>query len=320
MRLYATLVLLLLSACTPANAGFGGGSFYDKADAVLTTATSTFGWSWVIDEDSFASNLDTKVPTQQSVKAYVDANAGSGLTPAYDTYANCAASTPDGVGDWCQSTDGPYRVESTDGATWNRTMYPGINFPVTPPSSSGWTAENSAAVTHVGGMRKLILPAGTGVAYRMERRALPAATGYWVDMCVVRAQSHNGEAGVAWWQTSDDKLIVAVSNDVSGGSTNHQDYTNVTTFSASNGALTGAMWGEIHCFRLHDDGTNRHVYLGSTAQASTDQTSVWPQLGANDARTNHITADAVAWGGYVGDADAAQHLYLVHYASGTYTP
>lgn len=35
----------------------------------------------VIDEDNMASDLDTKVPTQQSVKAYVDANAG-GLTDA----------------------------------------------------------------------------------------------------------------------------------------------------------------------------------------------------------------------------------------------
>ena len=35
---------------------------------------------WTIDEDNLASNLDTKVPTQQSVKAYVDANSGSGHT------------------------------------------------------------------------------------------------------------------------------------------------------------------------------------------------------------------------------------------------
>lgn len=43
--------------------------------AVLTTDTDTTGWGFVIDEDDMRSDLDTKVPTQQSVKAYVDALA-----------------------------------------------------------------------------------------------------------------------------------------------------------------------------------------------------------------------------------------------------
>lgn len=46
-----------------------------SGDAVLTTDTSTAGWGFVIDEDDMRSDLDTKVPTQQSVKAYVDALA-----------------------------------------------------------------------------------------------------------------------------------------------------------------------------------------------------------------------------------------------------
>jgi hypothetical protein len=40
--------------------------------------TSTAGYGFVIDEDSFASDSATKVPTQQSVKAYVTANSGGG--------------------------------------------------------------------------------------------------------------------------------------------------------------------------------------------------------------------------------------------------
>lgn len=43
-----------------------GGDFVHKSD----TDTSTF--QFVIDEDDMRSDLDTKVPTQQSVKAYVD--------------------------------------------------------------------------------------------------------------------------------------------------------------------------------------------------------------------------------------------------------
>lgn len=45
----------------------------DAAGAVMNTDTSTAAMQFVIDEDSFASNSATKVPTQQSVKAYVDA-------------------------------------------------------------------------------------------------------------------------------------------------------------------------------------------------------------------------------------------------------
>jgi len=42
------------------------------AGAVMGYLTTTNGFQFVIDEDDFSSNLDTKVPTQQSTKAYVD--------------------------------------------------------------------------------------------------------------------------------------------------------------------------------------------------------------------------------------------------------
>lgn len=42
------------------------------AGAVLQTDTSTAGMGFVVDEDLMSSNSDTKLPTQQSVKAYVD--------------------------------------------------------------------------------------------------------------------------------------------------------------------------------------------------------------------------------------------------------
>lgn len=44
----------------------------DAAGAVMNSDTTTASMSFVVDEDTFASNSDTKVPTQQSVKAYVD--------------------------------------------------------------------------------------------------------------------------------------------------------------------------------------------------------------------------------------------------------
>ena len=54
------------------------------AGAVMESDTSTVNMSFVVDEDNMVSNSDTKVPTQQSVKAYVDANGGDvvdDLTP-----------------------------------------------------------------------------------------------------------------------------------------------------------------------------------------------------------------------------------------------
>lgn len=51
----------------------------NAAGAVMNTDTSTAPMDFVIDEDDLDSNSNTKVPTQQSVKAYVDNVSGSGL-------------------------------------------------------------------------------------------------------------------------------------------------------------------------------------------------------------------------------------------------
>ncbi len=44
--------------------------------------------SWVIDEDDMSSDLDTRVPTQQSVKAYVDSNAAASVGTSGTPVAN----------------------------------------------------------------------------------------------------------------------------------------------------------------------------------------------------------------------------------------
>lgn len=61
-----------------ANADVTDATNVDAAGATMNTDTDVSGNSWVIDEDNMVSNLATKVPTQQSVKAYVDASAGGG--------------------------------------------------------------------------------------------------------------------------------------------------------------------------------------------------------------------------------------------------
>ena len=44
----------------------------DEAGATMNTDTDVSANGWVLDEDGMASDDDTKVPTQRSVKAYVD--------------------------------------------------------------------------------------------------------------------------------------------------------------------------------------------------------------------------------------------------------
>lgn len=52
-----------------------------SSDTVITDATTDVSASsWVIDEDNMASDSATKVPTQQSVKAYVDGAVASGVS------------------------------------------------------------------------------------------------------------------------------------------------------------------------------------------------------------------------------------------------
>lgn len=57
------------------------------AGAVMESDTSTVSMSFVVDEDNMVSDSDTKVPTQQSVKAYVDAQVIGGGGGTVDTVA-----------------------------------------------------------------------------------------------------------------------------------------------------------------------------------------------------------------------------------------
>lgn len=57
----------------------------DAAGAVMNTDTSTAAMSFVVDEDAMTSNSATKVPTQQSVKAYVDALSGTYVSAVVPT-------------------------------------------------------------------------------------------------------------------------------------------------------------------------------------------------------------------------------------------
>jgi len=65
----------------------------DSAGATMNTDTDVSGNSWVLDQDDLSDDDDQKVPTQQSVKAYVDA-AVVGLYDHKGGY-NASTNTPD---------------------------------------------------------------------------------------------------------------------------------------------------------------------------------------------------------------------------------
>jgi hypothetical protein len=69
----------------------------DAAGAVMNTDTSTASMDFVVDEDNMSSNSDSKIPTQQSVKAYVDAEVNSALSSemTYKGSYNASTNTPD---------------------------------------------------------------------------------------------------------------------------------------------------------------------------------------------------------------------------------
>lgn len=229
----------------------------------------------------------------------------AGVVHDSDTYANCVASTPTAEGDECHPTDSPYTLLSRDGSTWVH-RYPGIGFDVTPPPSASWTARNSASVAAAGGVRTMTLAAGSGVSYEMETRAVPA-TPYYVEMAFALASYANGEYGSMFFQTSNSKFVIVAYNEAG---INHQDYTNYTTWAAHNAQVTDS-GSDVFILRLVDDGVNRKAYAVNPA------TQALVQIGANDARTNHITADHIGWGGYPNEADMGASLALVHWSTGT---
>jgi len=76
-----------------ANADVTDATNVEAAGAVMESDTTTASMSFVIDEDTMVSDLDTKVPTQQSVKAYVDGRVASSVN--YAGSYDAATNTPD---------------------------------------------------------------------------------------------------------------------------------------------------------------------------------------------------------------------------------
>ena len=113
----------------------------DAAGAVMNSDSTTAAMAFVIDEDDMTSDSATKVPTQQSVKAYVDANAGGGAdsfltvktsdqTTTSTSLADCMSLTLSAGKTYAFFVDGAYQTSATGEA-----IVVSMNGP------SGWTAK-----------------------------------------------------------------------------------------------------------------------------------------------------------------------------------
>ena len=95
--------------------------------------------NYVIDEDDMASNLDTKVPTQQSVKAYVDAGGSGDVTAAANITDNAVVAGDGGA-------------KGVQG----RTVLISDNGEMTNPSQPAFLAYNSVTDANVTGDNTLV--------------------------------------------------------------------------------------------------------------------------------------------------------------------
>lgn len=87
----------------------------DAAGAVMNTDTSTASMSFVIDEDNMASDSATKVPTQQSVKAYADGFIAKSLLTTRGQIITRGASAPQAL---ALGTSGYYLKSDGTDAVW----------------------------------------------------------------------------------------------------------------------------------------------------------------------------------------------------------
>ena len=131
------------------------------AGAVMESDATTASMSFVVDEDNMSSNSDTKVPTQQSVKAYVDANAGVPASGGNFT------GTVDFDGNVTQAVQAVsvLDIDCSDGNYFTKTINANSTFTVSNVPASGTAYSFTLELTHTSGTftwwSGLEWPAGT---------------------------------------------------------------------------------------------------------------------------------------------------------------
>ena len=111
----------------------------DGAGAVMNTDTSTASMSFVVDEDNMASDSDTKIPTQQSVKAYVDSNTGNNAITRGSFALTASSGTFNVTGGYNVNTLDVYKngIKLFNGSSYDFTATNGTTFDLTTDAQAG---------------------------------------------------------------------------------------------------------------------------------------------------------------------------------------
>ena len=165
----------------------------NAAGAVMESDTSTASMSFVVDEDDMASDSATKVPTQQSTKAYVDANttAASLLYRRLDTAVDAADVDYGGGVDGVEAFTGLF-----DYATDDRF---GIYAPIDIPySATNFSTPTQSNARYLAGYLASTGAQNAEVVYRLRG---PLAAGTW---SIRLTHSTNTSQGIYTIATSTD--------------------------------------------------------------------------------------------------------------------
>lgn len=145
----------------------------NAAGATMNTDSDVSGNTWVVDEDNMASDSATKVPTQQSVKAYVDANSGGISDGDKGDITVSASGATWTIDDDTIGTDELSATGTADGTTFLR----GDNVWATPAGGGGGISNvvddttpqlggdldmNGNDITDTGGTARAITKTGAG--------------------------------------------------------------------------------------------------------------------------------------------------------------
>ncbi len=172
---------------------------------------------------------------------------------------------------------------------------PNIKTPVNGDFS--WTAQGDASVEVTSGGIYLTSTTGGGGSYnlRVRRKSAPS-TPYTITagflMAASVASSGAYQAGLLWRQSSDGKAVTfSIENGVTNTGSFYSSqklntslgYSSSYFDNKSYGLDRGTVW-----LRIADDGTNRSCWISADGQK-------FLQVGANQTRTDYLTADQVGF-------------------------
>lgn len=195
---------------------------------------------------------------------------------------------------WYMRKDG---TPLAGGSSSINAFYPTFTTPV--DGDFAWINQGGAAVTvNANGGIHLRAPANSGHSIRLRKKAAPATPYTITAAFIVALPSFDFcGAGLAFRQSSDGKIItmqITAGNGFADMLLECSDYTNATTFSASNATLAFFSTSSLIWLRIADNGTDRIVS--------------WSMDGYNfeqllsEGRTTFLTADEI---GFFSDAASA---------------